>query len=98
MWRKLLVLTLVTSLVHVSGVSTALMAKSLLGPEAIQQKVEWAGVGSYITLKLRDGKKLKGRLEAIEEKFFTVMLLQILLVLLILLIIQIVTSPIQIFF
>ena len=76
MWRKLLVLTLVTSLIHVSGVSTALMAKSLPGPEAIQQKVEWAGVGSYITLKLRDGKKLKGRLEAIEEKSFTVGLLQ----------------------
>ena len=76
MWRKLLVLTLVTSLIHVSGVSTALMAKSLPGPEAIQQKVEWAGVGSYIALKLRDGKKLKGRLEAIEEKSFTVGLLQ----------------------
>lgn len=76
MWRKLLVLTLVTSLIHVSGVSTALMAKSLPGPEAIQQKVEGAGVGSYIALKLRDGKKLKGRLEAIEEKRFTVGLLQ----------------------
>ena len=50
------------------------MARSL--PEKIQQQVERAGIGSYVESKLTDGETLTGRLEATEEKFFTIALLQ----------------------
>jgi small nuclear ribonucleoprotein (snRNP)-like protein len=50
------------------------MARSL--PEKIQQQVERAGIGSYVESKLTDGETLTGRLEATDEKFFTLELLQ----------------------
>lgn len=74
MWRKLFALTLVVSIIHMYEFSPALMARSL--PEKIQQQVERAGIGSYVESKLTDGKTLTGRLEATEEKFFTIALLQ----------------------
>jgi len=72
--RKLLALTLVVSIIHMYEFSPALMARSL--PEKIQQQVERAGIGSYVESKLTDGKTLTGRLEATEEKSFTLGLLQ----------------------
>ena len=73
-WKKLLVLTLVVSIIHMYEFSPALMARSL--PEKIQQQVELAGIGSYVEIKLTDGEALTGRLEATEEKLFTIRLLQ----------------------
>ncbi len=72
--RKLLALALVVSIIHMYEFSPALMARSL--PEKIQQQVERAGIGSYVESKLTDGETLTGRLEATEEKFFTLALLQ----------------------
>ena len=74
MWRKLLALALVVSIIHMYEFSPVLMARSL--PEKIQQQVERAGIGSYVESKLTDGKTLTGRLEATEEKSFTLGLLQ----------------------
>jgi len=74
MARKLLVLALIVSIIHMYEFSPALMARSL--PEKIQQQVERAGIGSYVESKLTDGETLTGRLEATEEKFFTLALLQ----------------------
>jgi len=74
MGRKLLALTLVVLIIHMYEFSPALMASSL--PEKIQQQVERAGIGSYVESKLTDGETLTGRLEATEEQFFTLALLQ----------------------
>ncbi len=74
MARKLLALILVVAIIHMYEFSPALMARSL--PEKIQQQVERAGIGSYVESKLTDGETLTGRLEATEEKFFTLALLQ----------------------
>ena len=74
MARKLLALILVVAIIHMYEFSPALMARSL--PEKIQQQVELAGIGSYVESKLTDGETLTGRLEATEEKFFTLALLQ----------------------
>ena len=52
------------------------MAESLPAVKEIQRQVERAGVGSYVALKLTDGKSLGGRIEEIEERYFTVGLLQ----------------------
>ena len=75
MWQKLMVLTLVALLVHTPEFSTSLMAKPSPRAEAIQRKLEQVGVGSYVALKLTDGRKLKGRLEAIGQDGLTVNLL-----------------------
>ncbi len=74
MARKLLALSLVVAIIHMYEFSPALMARSL--PEKIQQQVERAGICSYVQSKLTDGETLTGRLEATEEKFFTLALLQ----------------------
>jgi small nuclear ribonucleoprotein (snRNP)-like protein len=72
--RKLLALALIASIIHMYELSPALMARSL--PENIQQQVELAGIGSYVEIKLTNGEALTGRLEATEEKLFTIRLLQ----------------------
>ena len=68
--------TQVVSIVTVPESSGAVMAESVPAMKEIQRQVERAGVGSYVALKLTDGKSLGGRIEEIEERYFTVGLLQ----------------------
>jgi hypothetical protein len=75
-WRKLLVIALAISIAQVPGFSVAVVAKSLTGVKEIQRQVERAGVGSYVAIRLTDGRKLEGRIETIEETHFTIGLLQ----------------------
>ena len=58
MWKKLLVVLLVTLLAHVPKLGVSVMAQSVSMGKEIQQQVAGAGVGSYVALKLMDGKKL----------------------------------------
>ena len=75
MWRKLLVVILVTLTAHVPRPGVCVMAQSMGMAKETQQQVAGAGVGSYVALELVDGKKLKGRLEVIGERRFTMELL-----------------------
>ncbi len=65
----------VVSVVNVPESSVAVTV-SLPAVKVIQRQVERAGVGSYVALKLTNGKSLGGRIEEIEERYFTVGLLQ----------------------
>ena len=65
-----------TKLDNVPESLVAEMAESLPAVKEIQRQVERAGVGSYVALKLTDGKSLGGRIEEIEERYFTVGLLK----------------------
>ena len=76
MWRKLLVLVFVGSLVHVPDLAVAAMGKSMPDAAVVRAQVERSEVGSYLALKLTDGRRLTGRLEAVAEKGFTVKPLQ----------------------
>ncbi len=75
MWRKLLVVILATFMAQVPKLGVSVMAQSMSMAKEIQQQVAGTGVGSYVALKLMDGKKLKGRLEVIGDKHFTMELL-----------------------
>jgi hypothetical protein len=76
MWRRFSVVILAASLIQTPQLSLAVMAKPLPKAKEIQRQVERAGVGSYVALKLLDGKKLEGRIEAIGEQQLTLGLWQ----------------------
>ena len=75
MWRKLLVVLLVTLMAHVPRLAVHVMAQSISMEKEVRQQVDGVGVGSYVALELVDGKKLKGRLELMGDKHFTMELL-----------------------
>ena len=64
-WRKVLAVVLAVWMPIVS-----LEAKAQPDPTAIQQQVNGLGVGADVKLKLADGKKLRGHIEAIAEEDF----------------------------
>ena len=71
MWRKLLVVILVTLMAHVPKLAVNVMAQSMSMAKEVRQQVAGLGVGSYVALELADGKKLKGRVELIGDEHFT---------------------------
>ena len=75
--RKAIAIGLVTCLLALpfSNWGASAQAKGRANPTLVKQQVDEAGVGSYVALKLTDGKKLKGRLEAIDKDGLTVNLL-----------------------
>ncbi len=75
MWRKLLVVILVTLMAHVPKLAVNVMAQSTNIAKQVRQQVDGVGVGSYVALELVEGNKLKGRLELIGDKHFTMELL-----------------------
>ena len=68
-WRKVLAVSLAVWLPIVS-----LEAKARPDPTAIQQKVNDLGVDADVKLKLADGKKLRGHIQAIADEDFQVAL------------------------
>jgi hypothetical protein len=73
-WRQLLVTTVVVGMLHLTIVDVACSAEraALPNPTSVKQQVDQFGLGAKVKIRLANGKKLNGTIQAIEEDAFLV--------------------------
>jgi len=76
MWRRLLVLTLVTSMTVGPQVRADICGQSFPHMGTFRRKLKRAPIGSHVVLKLTSGQELEGSLEAIDAEAVTLGLLE----------------------